>query len=95
MKRPSLFLLIKIKAKDKYGFYLILPLFVIRMIFQGLVFYKFIIKKLLEKKFKKYEVDIDKAINAFEKLWCSLTDYREEEIVSVETRDIFFKIRFI
>jgi len=95
MKRPSLFLLIKLKAKDKPNLYLILPLFVIRMIFQGLIFYKFIIEKILEKKLNKYEVDIDKIINAIEILWYSITDYREEDFVDIETRDINLKIRFI
>lgn len=95
MKRSSFFLYIRIKVKNKHNIYLLLPLFVVRMIFQGAIFYKLIARKVLNERFKKFKVDIDKVFEAIEILWNSLTAYREEDLVNIVTKDLYVKIKFI
>ncbi len=95
MKRPSFFLYIRIKVMNKHNIYLLLPLFVINMIFQGEMFYGLIVKSILNKKFKKYEIDAEKIFFSIKSIWDSLTLYRKEEIVNIETEEVYVKIKFI
>ncbi|MFP4456787.1 MAG: hypothetical protein ACLFPS_03940 [Clostridia bacterium] len=80
---------------NKHNIYLLLPLFVINMIFQGEIFYGLIVKSILNKKFKKYEIDAEKIFFSIKSIWDSLTLYRKEEIVNIETEEVYVKIKFI
>lgn len=86
---------IRIKVRNKHNIYLLLPLFVINMIFQGEIFYGLIVKSILNKKFKKYEIDVEKVFFAIKSIWDSLTLYRKEEIVNIETEEVYVKVKFI
>lgn len=86
---------IRIKVMNKHNIYLLLPLFVINMIFQGEMFYGLIVKSILNKKFKKYEIDAEKIFFSIKSIWDSLTLYRKEEIVNIETEEVYVKIKFI
>jgi len=73
----------------------VLPLFVIEMIFQGLVFWKHIFVKAFNKKIKRFNLDVDKLIELISAVWMSITSYRDHYLVNVEARDVEVKIKVI
>jgi len=70
-------------------------LFVIEMIFQGVLVWKHVLKRIFRKKINKLDIDINDAIEGVITIWFAVTSYREHDLVDVKAKDVDVKIKFI